>query len=148
MGKAKCDACHSGPNFTDEGFHNIGLNGNTDEGRYVKKPVRVLKGAFKTPTLRDIALTAPYMHNGAYRTLEDVVNHYNRADDLRETLASLARLRPTRNWEVIVVDNNSSDGTRDVVHEAAAVFPAPLRYLVESEQGRSPALNAGIRALR
>jgi cytochrome c peroxidase len=86
VGKAKCDVCHSGPNFTDEGFHNIGLKGNTDEGRYVKKPVRVLKGAFKTPTLRDIALTAPYMHNGAYRTLEDVVNHYNRGGDEMENL--------------------------------------------------------------
>jgi cytochrome c peroxidase len=85
-GKAKCDVCHSGPNLTDEGFHNIGLKGNTDVGRFAKTPVKISKGAFKTPTLRDIALTAPYMHNGAYRTLEEVVNHYNRGGDSRENL--------------------------------------------------------------
>lgn len=74
-----------------------------------------------------------------------VIATYNRAADLRETLASLARLRPAGPWEVIVVDNNSSDDTRTVVETAAASFPAPLRYVFEREQGRSPALNAGIR---
>lgn len=74
-----------------------------------------------------------------------VIATYDRASDLRDTLASLAGLRPDGPWEVIVVDNNSTDGTRHVVEAAAAGFPAPLRYLVEREQGRSPALNAGIR---
>lgn len=76
-GKANCVACHDGFNFSDNGFHNIGLKDMEDPGRYAIKPIKVLKGAFKTPTLRDIALTAPYMHNGAYNTLEEVVNHYN-----------------------------------------------------------------------
>ena len=74
-----------------------------------------------------------------------VIATYNRASDLRETLASLAGLRPDGDWEVIVVDNNSTDATRDVVESAAPSFPAPLRYVFEREQGRSPALNAGIR---
>jgi GT2 family glycosyltransferase len=74
-----------------------------------------------------------------------VIATYNRADDLRATLESLAGLRPGRSWEVIVVDNNSTDATRDVVEAAAAAFPVRLRYLFEREQGRSPALNAGIR---
>jgi cytochrome c peroxidase len=86
VGKADCAICHSGPNFTDEGFHNIGLKDDNDEGRYAKVPIKVLKGAFKTPTLRDIALTAPYMHNGAYRTLEEVVDHYDRGGDDKENL--------------------------------------------------------------
>ena len=86
VGKANCAACHSGPNFTDEGFHNIGLKGNKDEGRYAKVPIKALKGAFKTPTLRDISLTAPYMHNGAYGTLEEVVDHYGRGGDDKENL--------------------------------------------------------------
>jgi cytochrome c peroxidase len=86
VGKAQCAVCHGGPNFTDEGFHNIGLKGNQDEGRYAKVPIKVLKGAFKTPTLRDIALTAPYMHNGAYSTLEEVVDHYDRGGDDKENL--------------------------------------------------------------
>jgi len=80
-GKAKCAACHSGFNFSDNGFHNIGLPDNDDMGRYRIIPIAVLKGAFKTPTLRDVALTAPYMHNGQYKTLMDVIEHYNRGGD-------------------------------------------------------------------
>ena len=75
-----------------------------------------------------------------------VIATYNRADDLRETLKSLAGLHADGPWEVIVVDNNSPDDTRQVVLDAAPSFPVPLRYLFEREQGRSPALNCGIRA--
>ncbi|HEX5473885.1 MAG TPA: glycosyltransferase [Vicinamibacterales bacterium] len=78
-------------------------------------------------------------------TFSIVIATYNRAGDLAETLQSLATLRPSAEWEVIVVDNNSTDDTAAVVAAAAATFPAPLRYLFEREQGRSPALNAGIR---
>lgn len=77
-----------------------------------------------------------------------VIATYNRAGDLRGTLQSLSGLRPDGPWEVIVVDNNSTDRTRGVVEEAAGRFPAPLRYVFEREQGRSPALNAGIRVAR
>jgi glucosyl-dolichyl phosphate glucuronosyltransferase len=77
-----------------------------------------------------------------------VIATYNRAADLRETLASLANLSPHDSWEVIVVDNNSSDDTRHVVNEWASRFPVELRYLSEPRQGRSPALNTGIRAAR
>ena len=75
-----------------------------------------------------------------------VLATYNRANDLRETLASLARLEADGPWEVIVVDNNSPDDTRQVVDTAARTFPVQLRYLFEARQGRSPALNAGISA--
>ena len=77
-----------------------------------------------------------------------VIATYNRAADLRETLASLSSLAPDGPWEVIVVDNNSPDDTRQVVEHAARTFPVDLRYLFEREQGRSPALNAGIRSAR
>lgn len=89
-GKAKCDSCHQGFNFTDDGFHNIGLKAvpgmPEDNGRYDQRKVASMKGAFKTPTLRDVALTAPYMHNGIYRTLEEVVDHYDRGGDVKENL--------------------------------------------------------------
>lgn len=75
-GKARCNVCHSGQNFTDNSFHNIGLSNGDDIGRYEFIKVKVLKGAFKTPTLRDITRTAPYMHNGEYQTLEQVIEHY------------------------------------------------------------------------
>jgi cytochrome c peroxidase len=79
-GKAKCVDCHMAPNFTDNGFHNLGLasfgDKTPDMGRYMQKPIGLLKGAFKTPTLRDIARTAPYFHDGSAKTLMDVVDHY------------------------------------------------------------------------
>lgn len=75
-----------------------------------------------------------------------VIATYNRARDLEGTLASLAGLRADGDWEVIVVDNNSTDDTRQVVEGAAPAFPVDLRYIFERQQGRSPALNAGIRA--
>lgn len=79
-GKARCTRCHSGFNFTDEKFHNLGIGWDTntvDLGRYMvtKNPEDI--GAFKTPTLREIARTAPYMHDGRFKTLEDVVKFYN-----------------------------------------------------------------------
>jgi len=78
--KGNCEVCHSAPNFTDNGFHNIGLPSfaeeNPDMGRYSIKPVGILKGAFKTPTLRDVELTAPYFHDGSAASLMAVVDHY------------------------------------------------------------------------
>jgi GT2 family glycosyltransferase len=72
-----------------------------------------------------------------------VIATYNRAVELRDTLASLAQLKTRHAWEVIVVDNNSTDITRPVVEDAAAGFPVPLRYAQEGVQGRSAALNRG-----
>jgi glycosyltransferase involved in cell wall biosynthesis len=77
-----------------------------------------------------------------------VIATYNRAPDLQQTLQSLSGLQPDGPWEVIVVDNNSPDNTRRVVEDASRTFPVELRYLFEAEQGRSPALNAGIRIAR
>jgi glycosyltransferase involved in cell wall biosynthesis len=77
-----------------------------------------------------------------------VIPTFNRAALLDETLQSMRglRLRAGRTWNAIVVDNNSSDGTRAVVERQARDFPVPLRYLFEARQGRSSALNAGIAA--
>ena len=69
---------------------------------------------------------------------------HNRAGHLRETLNSLASVSSDAPWEVIVVDNNSVDDTRDVVTAAAQTFPVELRYVFEPEQGKAAALNAGM----
>lgn len=90
VGKAQCAVCHSGFNFSDNGFHNIGVKNLTeseDLGRYAVVPLPSMKGAFKTPTLRDIALSAPYMHNGMYKTLEEVIDHYDRKGDDKTNLS-------------------------------------------------------------
>ena len=81
-GKGHCNVCHSGPAFSDSRFHNLGVgyaNGKfKDVGRFsVTKDPRDM-GAFLTQRLRSVALTPPYLHDGSERTLEDVINLYNR----------------------------------------------------------------------
>jgi cytochrome c peroxidase len=79
--KAKCTSCHVGVNFSDEEFHNIGVGmekPNPDLGRFEVTKKEADRGAFKTPTLRDVALSAPYMHDGSLKTLEAVIDHYDR----------------------------------------------------------------------
>ena len=79
--KARCTKCHSGFNFTDEKFHNLGIGwdtGTVDLGRYMVTQNPADIGAFKTPTLREISRSAPYMHDGRFKTLEEVVNFYNK----------------------------------------------------------------------
>jgi cytochrome c peroxidase len=80
FGKARCNLCHFGTNFSDENFHNIGIGwgGETvDVGRYHVTHDQKDIGAFKTPTLREISRTAPYMHDGRFATLDQVIRHYN-----------------------------------------------------------------------
>ena len=77
-----------------------------------------------------------------------IIATYNRANELVDTLRGLAGLTTRSSWEVIVVDNNSSDNTRQVVEDATAAFPAPLRYLFEGTQGKAIALNSAIREAR
>jgi len=91
FGKAKCSICHNGPVFTDSGFHNIGVKPagplKIDLGRYNETKDDFDKGAFKTPGLRDITQSSPYMHNGVESTLEDVISFYNRGGDVKENLS-------------------------------------------------------------
>ena len=93
FGKAKCSICHNGPVFTDSGFHNIGVKAagpsKVDLGRYNETKVDFDKGAFKTPGLRSITQSAPYMHNGTEATLEDVIAFYDRGGDVKENLSPL-----------------------------------------------------------
>jgi cytochrome c peroxidase len=89
--KGNCEVCHSAPNFTDNGFNNIGLasfgSDNPDVGRYAKRPLKLMKGAFKTPTLRDITLSAPYFHDGSSSTLLEVVEHYRKGGVVKSNLS-------------------------------------------------------------
>jgi cytochrome c peroxidase len=80
-GKGLCTSCHFGPTLSDERFHNTGVAWNgqrhTDEGRAAVTKNPRDRGAFKTPSLRDVARTAPYMHDGSFAHLEDVVAFYS-----------------------------------------------------------------------
>jgi cytochrome c peroxidase len=105
-GKARCILCHNGPNFTDSQFHNLGVPDapllshplvqaairfdakrmnapeyaqvKEDLGRYLVTKEEKDKGAFKTPTLRNVAQRDPYMHNGAFHSLEEIIDFYDR----------------------------------------------------------------------
>jgi cytochrome c peroxidase len=87
--KGHCSACHSGHNFSDGAFHNIGVGlkkSEPDLGRYAISKLVGDRGAFKTPTLREIARTAPYMHDGSLKTLEDVVEYYHAGGEANDQL--------------------------------------------------------------
>ena len=79
--KAACDSCHLGFNFTDGSFVNVGIGMDQpkpDLGRFMVSGKDEDQGAFKTPTLREVEHHSPYMHDGSIKTLEEVVEHYNK----------------------------------------------------------------------
>ncbi|MGD8190786.1 cytochrome-c peroxidase [Brevibacillus ginsengisoli] len=78
-GKANCMTCHSGAMFTDEAPENIGMN-NGDSGRYMITQRAEDWGSFRTSPLRNLVYTAPYMHDGSLKTLEEVVEFYNKGE--------------------------------------------------------------------
>ena len=97
FGKADCNQCHLNQNFSDSLFHNLGIGWSAskkkfaDNGRadFTKKTED--QGAFKTPGLRDITKHAPYMHDGSLKTLEAVVEHYNKGGSKNPNLSPKIR---------------------------------------------------------
>lgn len=95
--KAFCNQCHLGPNLTDTRFHNLGVGWNpleermADWGRYEVTKQDADRGAFKTPTLREVSLRAPYMHDGSVATLREVVELYARGGERNPWLSPKVR---------------------------------------------------------
>ncbi|WP_421826811.1 cytochrome-c peroxidase [Larkinella sp.] len=84
IGRANCANCHAGEDFTADRFKNIGLYDGkklTDPGRFAVTRDSSQLGHFKVPGLRNVALTAPYMHNGMFKTLRQVLDYYNKPDE-------------------------------------------------------------------
>ncbi|MBV9210574.1 MAG: hypothetical protein JOZ52_08095, partial [Acidobacteria bacterium] len=80
--QSNCSFCHGGPLLSDQNFHNIGVRPQAEDiGREAVTGSANDRAKFKTPTLRNVELRAPYMHNGGLATLEDVVEFYNRGGD-------------------------------------------------------------------
>ena len=92
--KAECFHCHGRPLFTDDELHNNGLDDNPDNGHFLVSSYVHDKGKFKTPTLRNIEYTAPYMHDGRFQTLEEVINFYS---DSIKTSPTVDPLMPNDN---------------------------------------------------
>lgn len=130
FGKGGCNQCHLNQNLTDSRFHNVGIGWNAaagtfaDEGRYAvtKNPLDL--GAFKTPSLRDVAKRPPYMHDGSLPTLRAVVEHYNRGGNKNPGLS--ARIVPLgltgEEMDAVVAFLEALTGTSPVA-TAPSAFP-------------------------
>lgn len=122
-GKARCSQCHKGPNFTDEKYHNLGVDWDSvlvDLGRYKVTKKEQDIGAFKTPTLREIADTAPYMHNGAFTTLEETVAFYNRGG-IANPFLDVEMRRPNRTIEQMLEYYEKKESQIELVPETELV---------------------------
>lgn len=122
-GKARCILCHNGPNFTDNRFHNLGVPQvgpmKEDLGRYAVTRDEKDKGAFKTPTLRSIAETAPYMHDGAFKTLEEVVDFLDEGGGANPNLSPLIKKLGL-----------SKEEKADLVEFLKALSPEPVKFVM------------------
>jgi len=95
--REKCQTCHAGELFTDNNFHNNGIDADFSndqydglfQGRFRISYNKADLGSFKTPTLRNVLLTAPYMHDGRFAVLEDVIDHYAMSIKWSPTLSKL-----------------------------------------------------------
>jgi cytochrome c peroxidase len=127
--KAKCDQCHEGINFTTNAYHNLGVGAERnppEEGRYAVTKDPKDMGAFKTPTLRDLTRTAPYMHDGSLATIEDVVAFYNKGGNWNKNLDE--RIKPLKlsnqDFDDLVAFLKSLTGTEGWQHaKAPESFP-------------------------
>jgi cytochrome c peroxidase len=137
FGKAKCSICHNGPALTDSGFHNIGLKQHgpltEDLGRFNISKDDFDKGAFKTPGLRSVSQTAPYMHDGSEATLKGVVEFYNRGGDVAENQTSLITPLELSEQEVLKL----VDFLKALDGEALNATIPKLPAMVETEKGKA-----------
>jgi cytochrome c peroxidase len=137
--QSRCNACHAGALFSDNQFHNIGLRPQTeDTGRFAVTGNANNLGEFRTPSLRNVALRAPYMHNGHFAVLADVVEFYNRGGDfdapnINHTLIRPLNLTPQQKSDLIAFLSRPLTDPR--VAAATAPFDRPTLY---AESNRVP----------
>lgn len=125
--KAACTTCHVGANFTDELYHNLGVGMDAEKpdlGRYEQTGEEKDKGAFKTPTVRNISLTGPYMHDGSQQTLEEVVEWYAKGGHPNPHLSDKIK-------KLDLTDQDKSDLVAFMKEGLQGTLPQP-------EQGRLP----------
>ena len=127
--KAGCTQCHLGANFADEKYHNLGVGMDADEpdlGRFAETNDEKDRGAFKTPTVRNVAMTAPYMHDGSQKTLEEVVDWYDKGGHANQWLSD--KIKPLK-----LTDQEKQDLVAFMKEGLQGPFP-------KVEQARLPAL--------
>jgi len=145
--KARCNLCHVGDNFTDNAFHNLGV-GATKEGklpasqagRYGAQPAGHKNpdayGAFKTPTLRHLLGTAPYLHDGSEKTLEDVVEFYDRGGNANAFLDVRMRDEDAeREWWLAKKEGKEYAGKVEVkVFDGRPIAPRKLNLTAQEKK--------------
>jgi cytochrome c peroxidase len=124
-----CARCHNGPDLTDNGFHNVGVSPQSpDQGRYRLSFAEQDKGRFKTPSLRNLRFTAPYMHDGSKPTLSAVIDHYTSEghpfspqDEIRHPVRLTPREK--RQLEAFLLCLSDSDFVRQASRLGKQRFP-------------------------
>jgi cytochrome c peroxidase len=138
-GQGRCNTCHAGTLFSDNQFHNIGLRPQSqDAGRFAVTNNPVDLGAFRTASLRNVGLRAPYFHTGQFSTLEEVVAFYNRGGDFDAANIDRNRIRPLglspqQQSDLVAFLREALTDPR--VAAGAAPFDRPVLY---TESGRVP----------
>ena len=136
-----CNECHTGTLFTDNQFHNTGIRPSAeDQGLFVVTGNQNDLAKFRTPSLRNVELRAPYMHNGRFATLEDVVGFYNRGGDVSAANLERNRVRPrnlSAQQKSDLVAFMKRPMTDPRVASEAAPFDRPMLY---AESMRVPQL--------
>ncbi len=134
--KGRCGNCHWGPHLTNHAFQNVGVppllreGEDKDMGRYEIDDLPAHKRAFKNPGLRNVAFSAPYMHNGAYQTLEEVIDHYN------DVQASLFSFRPSSEVLLPYKDSLYKATSAEVSNIYQGVFQPFLRRGLKLKRAR------------
>lgn len=137
--QSRCNVCHAGTLFTDNQFHNIGVRPQfEDTGRFQVTANTNNIGEFRTPGLRNVGLRAPYMHNGRFATLEDVIEFYNRGGDfnapnINHNLIQPLNLSPQQKSDLAAFLRGALTDPR--VAAGSAPFDRPALY---SESNRVP----------
>ena len=141
FGQNDCAACHGGPLFTDNQFHNTGIRpAAEDQGLFVVTGNQNDRAKFRTPSLRNVELRAPFMHNGRFATLEDVVEFYNRGGDVNAPNIERNRIRP-RNLSAQQKADLVAFMKRPLTDPRVAAETAPFdRPMLYSESMRVPRL--------
>ncbi len=155
FGKARCNACHVGDNYTDNQFHNLGVGVKDGKlppgsmGRFASMPIgnknAEMVHAFKTPTLRHLGGTAPYMHDGSEKSLEDTIELYNRGGNVNEFLDPKMRdFEAEKAW--LLARKSGKPHTGPQVHEFNGKPVVPLKLNLTRDEVKD--LTLFLRALQ
>lgn len=142
--KARCNSCHVGDNFTDNTFHNLGVGAKdgvlpaSSAGRYAAQPPGhknpEMFGAFKTPTLRHLVGTSPFMHDGSEKTLEEVVEFYERGGNVNEFLdVKMRDENAERAWHKAKAEGTEYKGPEVKVYNGKPIVPLKLNLTKEEK---------------